>query len=286
MRHRFRLLLLAACTMLPVATRAQSPLAAEAEQIGSGFRFTEGPVWHDGALLFSDIPADTVYRWSPEAGTTVFRSPSHHSNGLALDAEGRLLLAQHGARRIARVEADGTETALATHYEGKRLNSPNDLALHPDGSIYFTDPMWGIRPEQAELDFTGVFRLAPDGTLHLLVDSLYRPNGITFSPDFGTLYVSTSDGRTVVSYRVSDHALAEGRLFAAFEGEGATDGLKTDADGRLYVTEPTGISVFDPDGALLQQVPIPINPTNCAWGPDGALYVTAGSSVYRIAPAR
>lgn len=266
----------------------QSPVpeGARVERIAQGFRFVEGPVWQEGGLLFSDIQANTVYRWTPEGGAVVYHAPSQNSNGLALDAEGRLLLAQHGARRVARREADATETPLATRYEGARLNSPNDIAVHPDGSIYFTDPPWGINPWQAELDFTGVFRIAPDGSLHLLVDSLFYPNGIVFSPDYTTLYVSTSHEQTVVAYDVDGHTLANGRVFARTPGRPgeATDGMETDAEGRLYVAGPGGVWIFAPDGTLLDRIDVPEQTTNLTLGDaDGrTLYITSGTGLYRI----
>jgi len=166
---------------------AQSPVLKDAtvEKIATGFQFTEGPCWRTaGYLVFSDIQGNTVYKWTPEQGAQIFLQPSGNSNGLAEDNEGRLLLAQHGKRRIAHLEADGTETALATQFNGKRLNSPNDIAVKSDGAIYFTDPPYGINSSQEELGFYGVYRLSPDGSdLALLVDSLYRPNGLAFSPD-------------------------------------------------------------------------------------------------------
>ncbi len=275
-------LLAAACA--PPAPDAP-PVAAEPtlERLADGFQFTEGPVWHDGALYFSDIPANTIYRWTEADSVTVFRTPSQKSNGLAFDAEGRLLMAQDGARVLARLEPDGTETVLASHYDGKHLTNPNDLAVHPDGSIYFTDPGWSTPPEEAELDFQGVYRVASDGTLTLLVDSLSRPNGIAFSPDFETLYVTTSDTHTTLAYDVENHTLSNGRLFAASEGEGATDGLKTGKDGRVYVTAPVGVEIYAPDGTLLHQVAIPEQTTNIAWGEDDkTLYVTAATALYRI----
>ena len=268
--------------------RAQSPVpeGATVERVASGFQFVEGPVWQGGAVLFSDIPAGRVYRWTPGGGAEVFVAASRNSNGLAFDADGRLLLAQHGTRRVARIEADGAETALATHYEGARLNSPNDLTLHPDGSIYFTDPPWGIQPWQAELDFTGVYRIAPDGSLHLLVDSLFYPNGIAFSPDYATLYVSTSHEQTVVAYDVEGHGLSNGRVFARTPGRAgeAADGMKTDAAGRLYVAGPAGVWIFGPDGELLDRVDVPEQTTNLAWGDaDGeTLYITSGTGLYRL----
>ena len=240
----------------------------------------------DGALLFSDIPANRIYRWTADEGLSVFRSPSQNSNGLALDADGRLLLAQHGARRVARLE-DDTETPLATSYDGQTLNSPNDIAVHPDGSLYFTDPTWGVAGRPAPLGFTGVYRLAPDGALTLLVDSLYQPNGIVFSPDYGTLYVSTSDERTVIAYDLADHALSGGRLFVRMTGGAsydAADGMEVDAAGNVWITGPSGVWVVSPAGAVLDVIDVPGQTTNVAWGDaDGqTLYITSGPGVYRL----
>ena len=272
---------------VPVAA-AQSPIpdGAVLERIASGLQFTEGPIWMDGALLFSDIPADRVYRWTEADGLSVFRQPSQHSNGLALDADGRLLLAQHGARRVARLEGDA-EVPLATEYDGQTLNSPNDIAVHPDGSLYFTDPTWGVDGRPAPLGFTGVYRLAPDGALTLLVDSLYQPNGIAFSPDHATLYVSTSDQRTVVAYDVADHALSNGRVFVEMTGGAsydAADGMEVDAAGNLWTSGTRGVWVVAPDGTVLDVLDVPGQTTNVAWGDaDGqTLYVTSGPNVYRL----
>ncbi len=264
----------------------QSPIQPNAvvERVAQGFQFVEGPVWKDGALFFSDIPGNKIYRWTPGSGAEIFLEPSGNSNGLALDQEGSLLLAQHGLRQIARLDAGNTLTPLATEFDGLSLNSPNDLTLHSDSSIYFTDPPWGISPGQQELSFWGVFRIAPDGNLHLLVDSLFKPNGIVFSPDESTLYVSTSDQRTVVAYDVANHELSNGRLFATVSGSGAADGMKTDDQGRLYVTSPTGVDIYSKEGLLLDQVVVPEQTTNLAWGDsDGkTLYITSGTSIYRL----
>ena len=276
-------------TSIPSAN-AQSPVpdGAVVERIAGGFQFVEGPVWYEGGLLFSDIPANRVYRWTEDGGVEVFLEPSSHSNGLTLNADGRLLLAQHWTRRVARLEEDGTETALAAEYDGTRLNSPNDLAVHSDGSIYFTDPTWGSVSGQSdghpELGFMGVYRIDPDGDLHLLTDSLHYPNGIVFSPDESTLYVSTSHQVTVVAFDVSDHTLSNGRVFATLQGNGAADGMKVDADGRLYVTGPGGVWIFAPDGTLLDQIAVPEQTTNLAWGDadGGTLYITSGTGLFRI----
>ncbi len=276
------------CLALPLAVAAQSPIpaGAEPEQIAGGFQFTEGPVWVDGGLLFSDIPANTVYRWTPGDGVTVEIQPSQKSNGLALNADGRLLLAQHGARRLARREPDGSETGLVAAYDGQALNSPNDLALHPDGSIYFTDPTWGLEGRPSEVGFTGLYRLASDGTLTLLASDLHQPNGVGFSPDLATLYVTTSDQRTVEAYDLADGAISNRRQFARLTGGmavDAADGLVVDAEGRLYVAGPRGVWVFASDGTTLDVVDVPGQTTNVAFGPDDALYITSGPGVYRLA---
>lgn len=275
------MLLLAA---VPTSTRAQSPVpeGAEVERIADGFQFVEGPVWYEGGLLFSDIPANIIYRWTDEEGVTAFLSPSGNSNGLAVDHQGRLLLAQHGDRQIGVLE-DADVLGLATAYEGRRLNSPNDLIVLPDGSIYFTDPPWGVEPEEAELDFSGVYRVTPDGEVRLLVDSLFYPNGIALSPDERTLYVTTSHGRTVDAFDLADHELSNHRIIAEFEGEGATDGMKVDDTGRLYVTAPGGVAILDPNGTVIDQIAVPEATTNVAWGSDKqTLYITAGTGIYRI----
>ncbi|PAP75810.1 SMP-30/gluconolactonase/LRE family protein [Rubrivirga marina] len=279
--------LVALVLVFTIAASAQSPVApgAEPERIASGFQFTEGPVWFEGTLLFSDIPANRVYRWDPESGQTeTFLSPSQKSNGLALDADGNLLLAQHAAQRVARLDGD-VETALAEAYEGDAFNSPNDLTLHPDGSIYFSDPTWGLEGRPSETGFTGVYRLDPDGTVDLLADDLHQPNGVAFSPDLATFYVSTSDERTVVAYDHADGALSNGRVFATLTGGtpfDAADGMEVDGQGRLYVAGPRGVWIFAPDGTVLDVVDVPDQTTNVAFGPDDTLYITSGPGVYRL----
>ncbi len=268
---------------------AQSPLPQNAslEKIATGFQFTEGPCWRAaGYLVFSDIQGNAVYKWTPEKGAEVFLQPSGNSNGLAEDNEGRLLLAQHGKRRIARLETDGTETALATQFNGKRLNSPNDIAVKSDGSIYFTDPPYGINSSQEELGFYGVYRLHPDGSnLTLLVDSLNRPNGLAFSPDETKLYVNDTNDKRVLVYNVeSDGTLSDEKIFAT-TGNGNPDGLKIDSDGNLFVAcSDDGVQVFSADGQLIDKITVPERTRNLAWGDADrrTLYITAGASVYRI----
>ena len=236
----------------------------QVDKIAEGFQFVEGPVWKDDGLLFSDIPANTIYRWTPDSGVTVFLSPSGNSNGLALDLEGRLLLAQHGKRQLARLEPLGTETALATHYVGKRLNSPNDIAVKSDGSIFFTDPPYGISGNQEELGFYGNFSLSSSGSLRLLDQSLNRPNGITFSPNEDKLFVGDSKARVIYVWDVlSDTLIANKRRFASMNAAGYTDGMKVDAEGHLFATGPFGVWVYDPDGTVLDTIMVPGQTSNC-----------------------
>jgi sugar lactone lactonase YvrE len=265
--------------------------AATVEQVAGGFQFTEGPVWvPDGYLLFSDIPANTIYQWTPGAPeAVVYRNPSGHSNGLTLDREGRLVACEH-ERRVSRTEADSTVVPIAERYQSQRLNSPNDIVGKSDGSIYFTDPPYGLprQTEGKELDFNGVFRLAPDGTLTLLDDTFVRPNGLAFSPDEKTLYVDDTAEMHIRAFDVLlDGTLANGRLFADLRDpgkEGVPDGMKVDVQGNVFCTGPGGIWVLSPEGKELGRIEVPEVPANLAWGDaDGkTLYITARSGLYRV----
>ena len=262
---------------------------AKVEKVATGFGFIEGPLWHpDGFLLFSDIRANTIYQWQPKQNTEVFRQPSGNANGNAFDLSGRLITGEHGNRRVSRTEKDGRVVTLADRYRGKQLNSPNDLAVKSDGSIYFTDPPYGIKPEQEELGFYGVYRLAQDGTLTLLVDDFVRPNGIAFSPDETKLYVNDSQEGHIRVFNVgSDGMLDNGKVFAELEPpseKGAADGMKVDVKGNIYSTAPGGVWVFSPKGDLLGIIKTPEPPANIAWGDEDykTLYVTARTSLYRI----
>jgi sugar lactone lactonase YvrE len=265
--------------------------AAQVEQVASGFQFTEGPIWHpDGYLLFSDIPANTIYQWTPGASeAVVYRNPSGHSNGLTLDRESRLVACEHD-RRVSRTEPDGTVSAIAERYQGNRLNSPNDIVCKSDGSIYFTDPPYGLprQTEGKELDFNGLFRLAPDGTLTLLEDTFVRPNGLAFSPDEKTLYVDDTAEMQIRAFDVLPAGtLANGRLFADMRDpgkDGVPDGMKVDVQGNVFCTGPGGIWVLSPEGKELGRIEVPEVPANLAWGDtDGkTLYVTARTGLYRV----
>jgi len=261
----------------------------QVEKVAGDFRFTEGPIWHpNGFLLFSDIPANTIYQWTPNQKTEIFRRPSGNANANTLDQEGRLISAEHSNHRLSRTEQDGTIVTLVNQFQGKRLNSPNDLVVKSDGSIYFTDPPYGIKSEQEELGFYGVYRLTPDGKLTLLVKDFVGPNGIALSPDEEKLYVNDSEKGHIRVFDVkSDGTLENGQLFAELKDpstKGVPDGMKVDQEGNVYSTGPGGVWIFSPSGNLLGRIEVPELATNLAWGDDDykTLYITTSNSLYRI----
>jgi gluconolactonase len=254
------------------------------EKVAGNFQFTEGPVWvaSKGELLFSDIPANRIVRWSNGKAET-FRAPSGNSNGLTLDKQGRLLACEHGNRRVSRTEPDGTVVTLADRYDGKRLNSPNDIVCKSDGAIYFTDPPYGVTPDQRELDFQGVYRISPDGkTLTLLVKDFLRPNGIALSPDEKTLYVADTQRDHVRAFDIaSDGSITNGRVFCQVT---FPDGIKLDTAGNLYAAARTGVEVFDPTGKSIGIISVPQQPANLAFGDADwkTLYIAGRTSLYRV----
>ncbi len=286
----FVMLIIVSIGAIPAAAQ-QSPVpdGAEVETIASDFGFTEGPYWHeDGFLIFSDIPGNTIFRWTPEDGSVdVYRRPSGHSNGITVDNEGHLILAQHDGR-VSLIEDDGQETPLATEYQGSRLNSPNDVVVKSDGTIYFTDPPYGVSEEDKELDVHGVYRISGSGKAQLLTDQFSRPNGLTFSPDESRLYVNDSQSNEIHVFEVNhDGSLSNGRLFAQPEdpdADGGPDGMKVDTNGNLYTTGPGGIWIYSPDGEVVDRIPTPESATNVAFGgPDNqTLFITGPNSVFRI----
>lgn len=283
------------------------PPGAVLEKLAEGFKWSEGPVWirDGGYLLFSDIPRNSVMKWKEGRGIRLFLKPAGYtgkvprggesgSNGLLLDARGRLLLCQHGDRRMARLEKDGRFTTLVDRYRGKRFNSPNDAVLKSNGDLYFTDPPYGLAKGAArELDFCGVYRLSTDGRLTLLTKEMTRPNGIAFSPDEKILYVAQSDPQRAVwmAFDVKDDGtIAGGRVFydaTRFVGKenlkGLPDGMKVDKAGNLFATGPGGVNVFSPDGTLLGRINTGQPTANCCFGEDGSvLYLTANMFLCRI----
>ncbi len=285
------------------------PKDAQVEKLADGFDWSEGPVWDrkGGFLLFSDVPLNTVFKWTEGKGVSVFKKPSGYtgavarggepgSNGLIMDHQGRLVLCQHGDRRIARLEADGSFTTIADHYDGKRFNSPNDGAFKSNGDFYFTDPPYGLlglnKDPAKELGFNGVYRVsAKDGAVTLLTKEMTFPNGIAFSPDEKTLYVANSDPRMAIwkAFPVKDDGtLGEGRVFAdvtslAATKKGLPDGMKIDAKGNLFASGPGGILVMSPEGTHLGTFATGEATANCGWGGDGStLYITADMYIGRV----
>ena len=288
---------------------------AKIEVLSSGFLWAEGPVWvpedshpKGGYVLFSDIPNNRVVRWDEGKGAETWLKPSGYTgaepygnepgcNGLLLDAKGQLISCEHGDRRLSLLTAGGGKRTLVDNYEGKRLNSPNDACLGPDGkTIYFTDPPYGLpkryEDPRRELDFCGVYRLDPSGELTLLTKEMTRPNGLAFSPDFKTLYVAQSDPKAAIwkSFPVKeDGTLGPGELFydatQAFKDglPGLPDGLKVDASGNIWATGPGGVYVFSPEAKLLGRISTGERTANCGWGNDGSvLYLTADMYLCRI----
>ncbi len=262
--------------------------AGEPERLATGFQFTEGPVWMAGGyLLFSDIPANIMYKWTPENGAEVWREPSGNSNGLTRNSDDLLLACEHGNRRVSRTNPDGTVETIAGAYQGNRLNSPNDLVVKSDGVIYFTDPPYGIQPEEKEQPHNGVYRILTDGSLELMATDFERPNGLAFSPDESILYIDDSFYRHLRAFDVrEDGTLENSRIICDMDHPqpGSPDGLKVDEEGHIYVTGATGVWVFEPDGKLLGVIAPPERPANCAWGDEDkkSLYLTAQTSLYRI----
>ena len=272
------------------AFRSLFPEDAVLERVATGFQFTEGPVWiaEEKRLLFSDIPANRIYGLAADGRVITFREPSGNSNGLTRDHKGRLVACEHGNRRVTRAEKDGSITPLADRFQAKKLNSPNDVIVKSDGAIYFTDPAYGIAPDQQEQLLEGVYRLCPDGKeISLVADDLARPNGLAFSPDEKRLYIADSERRHIRVYDVQvDGSLSSGSLFHEMNvnAPGVPDGIKVDVEGRVYCTGAAGVWVFDRDGSHLGTILTPEKPSNCAWGGSDSrtLYITACSSVYAI----
>lgn len=287
------------------------PKDAVIEVLAGGFKWTEGPVWDKKAkaLLFTDIPNNRVMRWSPTEGLKEFLKPSGYTgkepftgyepgaNGLAFDKDGALVLCQHGDRRVSRLTADGKFQTLVDKYQGKRLNSPNDLIYHSNGDLYFTDPPYGL-PKQMEdpgkeLPFQGVYRLKPNGDLTLLTKEMSRPNGIGLSPDQKTLYVANSDPAKAVWMAFplgADGAISgpgkqihDATAEVVAKKPGLPDGLRVDQKGNIFATGPDGVFVFAPDFTLLGKIVIGDKNANCAFGDDGSvLYICANDKLVRI----
>lgn len=290
------------------------PKEATIDVLASGFVWTEGPVWvknhPDGNfLLFSDVPQNTIFKWTEKEGVTTFLKPSGYtgtgtygdepgSNGLTIDRKGQLIACEHGDRRVTAMPLNGIggKRTLADNYNGKRFNSPNDVVAHSSGSYYFTDPPYGMPKKEKdptrETEGFGVYRIGQNGVVTLVVPDLTRPNGIALSPDEKTLYVAQSDPEhpVVMAYPVqTDGSVGKGRVVFGADGlkkqnlQGGFDGMKVDRDGNLWVTGPGGVLVLSSTGDFLGHVRIGGATANCAWGDDGTtLYITADMYLCRL----
>ena len=265
------------------------------EQLGTGFDFTEGPMWNhvEKHLIFSDMPGNIMRKWTLDGGFQTFRQPSNMANGNFYDREGRLVTCEHATSRVTRTELDGSITVLATHYDGKELNSPNDIIVKSDGSIFFTDPSFGRMeyygiPRDPELDFRGVYRLDPEsGDLTLLASDFDQPNGLCFSADESQLFVNdTMKNHIRVFDMNADGSVSNNRVWAELTGDrdGVADGMKIDSKGNLCTTGPGGIHYFAPDATSLGVIYVPEGVTNFTWGEDDlcSIFITAATSLYRV----
>ena len=291
------------------------PADTKVEKLAEGFLWSEGPTWFEGSVLFSDVPDNVIHRWKPnETSTTVFMKPSGllnspaglspgfrepGSNGLAVDADGRLLICQQGERRVARVEKSGVQTTVAAEFNGKRFNSPNDLVIRKNGDVYFTDPPYGLAnlndSPLKEQPHNGVYRVDSKGDVTLLIDDLAFPNGIALSPDEKTLYVAVSDPSEprIMAYDLQPNGtVSNGRTFfdakpVIAQGRwGTCDGLKVDAQGNVWASGPGGLLVINPTGKHIGSILIDKAVSNCCWGDDGrTLYITAHRFLLRVKTA-
>jgi gluconolactonase len=265
-------------------------------QIAHGTTFAEGPVWdrRNGCLYFTDIVEDTIWRWTPGIGKEMAVHPSGHADGMTIDHEGRLLVAGWASRSVWRREADGSLLPLVTHYQGTKINTPNDIVMHSSGAIYWTDgdgafyiPGMESHDLQRYLDFNAVFRLSPDGRdLTPIITDFTFPNGLVFSPDEKLLYVNDTRQSLVRIFDVNaDGSVSNGRIFYELQGAeiGHADGMKVDRKGNLYCTGPAGIHVISPEGTLLGRIKVPAECTNMAWGDEdwNSLYITTHHVIFR-----
>ena len=272
------------------------PRSSELDVIANDLLFGEGPVWNKrtGEFFWVDIIGDTIWKWKPGVGREVVMRPSYKADGMTFDREGRLVVCGWSWRRVWRLEKDGTVTTLCAQFEGKKLNSPNDLVVKSDGSIYFTDPSGGLNnvemhgeDVQRYLDYHGVFRISPQGETTLVVKDFTYPNGLAFSKDESLLYINDTRENLIKVYDVNkDGSVRNGRLFCKLVGSeaGVADGMKIDTEGNVYCTGPAGVQVFSSDGKLLGRIKLPGHSTNMGFGDDDwkGLYITTYSSVVRI----
>ena len=253
-------------------------------RVAVGYRFTEGPAWsRDGFLLFSDVPNNKIWRFTPGEKPVLFRDQSNGANGNTFDAKGRLYTCESRTRRVTRTDKKGAIEVLAEKWEGKRLNAPNDIVVRKDGNVYFTDPAFGQQADTRELDFYGVYQITSKGELRLIARPQGRPNGIGLSPDGRILYVANSDERNLRAYDVDRGGNVSNERVLISGIDGPPDGIAIDEKGNLYVTA-NKLPVYSPDGKLLHTIEVAEKPANCAFGDAdlGTLFITARTSVFAV----
>jgi gluconolactonase len=260
---------------------------AQLQKLSTGLKFTEGPTWSNaegGYLIFSDIPASQLFKWTPRGGHSIYRQPSDNANGNTRDQEDRLITCEHGSRRVTRTGADGEVEILADRFEGKRFNSPNDVVVKSDGSVWFTDPPYGVpKDQQREIDKQGVYRFK-DGKVEMVADDFDMPNGLCFSPDEKNLYIADSGKpHHIRVFDVESDELKNGKIFCVID-KGVPDGIRCDERGNVWSSAGDGVQVFLPDGKLVGKILVPEVPANlCFGGSDGkSLFMTARHSLYSI----
>ncbi|HYP14787.1 MAG TPA: SMP-30/gluconolactonase/LRE family protein [Bryobacteraceae bacterium] len=265
------------------------PSGAKVERLATEMKFTEGPAWmtsEGGFLVFSDIPANELKRWDPKKGVTTYRQPSNNTNGNTLDLDGRLLSAEHGGRRVSRTERNGEVIAVVDSHQGKKLNSPNDVVVKSDGTIWFTDPDYGLAGRPKEQEGNYVFRFDPrQKSLTPVIKDFDKPNGLCFSPDESKLYVADSGKpRHIRVFHVGQNGtLSGGEVFASID-KGGPDGIRCDMEGRIWSSSGDGAQIFSPDGKLLARILLPEAAANLTFGGSNGqrLFLTARTSVYAV----
>lgn len=263
---------------------AQSFVEYHVVRVAVGYTFTEGPAWsRDGFLLFSDVPENKIWRFTPGEKPVVYRDQSNGANGNTFDAKGRLYTCESRTRRVTRTDKKGVIEVLADKWDGKRLNAPNDIVVRKDGNVYFTDPAFGQQADTRELDFYGVYQITPKGELRLIAKPQGRPNGIGLSPDGRILYVANSDERNVRAYDVDRAGNVSNERVLISGIDGPPDGIAIDENGNIYVTA-NKLPVYSPDGKLLHTIEVAEKPANCAFGDAdlGTLFITARTSVFAV----
>ena len=284
MMRRIRLRLITAALFAVISVGAEDFANLKVEQLATGFPGAEGPVWsRDGYLLFSDFTTNTIHRYDPGKGVSVFRKDSNGANGNTFDRNGRLYTCEYRSRRVTRTSKTGKIEVIAETWQGKRLNAPNDIVVRRDGHIYFTDPLF-TPLENRELDFYGVYHIAPNGRMELLAQPKGRPNGIALSPEGSILYVANSDERNIRAYDLDKQGKASNERILIANLPGGPDGIRTDAKGNLYITA-RGIVVYSAQGEMLGRIPVPEDSArNCAFGDADfrTLYITGRTALFRV----